>query len=179
MSNLSEALTEACGALDNWHEQDLTWFDYDQEETSSIQSFCRRLAFHNYCNWHFTDAYNAEDHNYVKFVWDGGLAHNNKRNLLMQDIDEYFVSIQTENGDYNSEGMGSIIDRFTNDYLKYIHFKSDDDERAPLLIPQIEFLKSAALNLERDLLSGQKRIIIFKKFKTKSYVKLCEQRKQS
>jgi hypothetical protein len=174
INDLELALKKTIEAMDSWHDQNLTWFEYDDEENESLLFLTRKLAFHNYCNWHFTEMYNHDSQEFVMFVWEGGLKHNVMRNLFMEKIDTYFVNKQTSEGDYNSEGMGSIIDRYTNDYLKYLHLRSENDERAPQLLPQIEFLKNASVNLEKDLFSGKKRIIIFKKFKTKEYISLSE-----
>jgi hypothetical protein len=174
INELELALEKTLRSMDKWHNEILTWFDYDEEENDSLFSLIRKLAYHNYCNWHFTEAYNHDSHDVVRFVWEGGLGHNNFRNMFMEKIDTYFVNKQTSEGDFNSEGMGSIIDRYTNDYLKFIHLTSENDERAPLLLPQIDFLKNASLTLEKDLISGKKRIIIFKKFKTKGYIALCK-----
>ena len=171
---LLEIIDYTSRSIDKWHADSLTWFDYDEEVTDDIACYVRKQAYHNYCNWHYTENYNQKEPNYLGYIWDGGLAHNRDRNLYMQKIDEYYVSVQVPCSTYNSEGLGSVLDRYSNDYIKFLHMTAENDERAPLMLPQIEFLKNIAVSLENDLLNGNRNIIVFKKFKSKGYEHLCE-----
>ena len=87
----------------------------------------------------------------------------------MEMIDEVFYKLQKNEGNFNSEGFGSIFDRFINDYIKYLHLKESNDIRSDYFYKQINFLEISLEQLYKEVLDGSRKITIFKKFKLSGY----------
>jgi hypothetical protein len=170
MIKIQEIVQEIKITIDLWHSKNLKWFEYDTIlDTTDITNIIKKLAFHNYCGWHFIEGYQDTNKNNIQFVYDGGLEHNKYRNACMEIIDEFFYLIQKNSGIYNSEGFGSIFDRLINDYIKYVHLKETNDSRADDFYKQIVFLENALEQLYNEIIIGTRRITIFKKFKSSGY----------
>jgi len=157
--------------IDKWHNANLGYFEYEESNfnVSDINSLIEKLAYHDYCGWHFIEGYQTSNKDFIRFVYDGGLEHNKHRNACMEMIDELFFSIQKNTGTNNSEGFGSIFDRLINDYIKYIHLRDSHDDRYHNLSPQITFLENALIELYQEIISGTRKITIFRKFKSSGY----------
>jgi len=168
---IQEIIQEIKTTIDSWHSENLKWFEYDTilDTKDDIVNVIKKLAFHDYCGWHFIEGYQDTNKNNIQFVYDGGLEHNKYRNACMEKIDEFFYSLQKNSGSYNSEGFGSIFDRIINDYIKYIHLKESNDPRAEDFYKQIEFLENALNQLYSEIITGTRRITIFRKFKSSGY----------
>jgi hypothetical protein len=91
--------------------------------------------------------------------------HNVYRNQTMEMIDAFYTTDQNADAKYHSEGFGSIIDRIVNDYIKYLHCVEYSDVNAEGLLNQVEILTDIAADLEEEVLSGTKQILVWKKFK--------------
>lgn len=153
-----------------WHNQGLKWFDFkSQYQEQDIRSTIERLSFHNYCGWHLIEEYQNSNKDTVSFVYEGGLHHNRERNNCMERIDLHFYSLQKHTGAFNSEGFGSIFDRHSNDFVKLLHLNELGDPRANEFEKQIAFLENAIEQLSNDIITGQRQVMIFKKFKVKGY----------
>jgi hypothetical protein len=152
-----------------WHINNYKIFDKNDFDESEILSILIKLAYHDYVGWHMIEDYQNSDKEVIKFVFEGGLIHNISRNYCMQLIDEYYVNMQNENAEFNSEGMGSIFYKLANDYIKYLHLVEDNDNRSSLLETQVSFYEKCLKKLDSDIKSKNKKIIIFQKFKTNGY----------
>jgi|APGre2960657373_1045057.scaffolds.fasta_scaffold159465_2 hypothetical protein len=169
MTNITEAISITKENLDLWHKENKTWWEFEFSQDDLLVYNCVKLAYHDYATWHMIERYQSNDANEVKFIYEGGLEHNKYRNECIQNIDEYFYKFQSNAEVFNSEGVGTIVDRFINDYLKYIHLVEDSDERATQLEFQINFSITSAEKLVQEMIDGTRSIIIFKKFKTSGY----------
>ena len=165
---IKKIISNTKNLINEWHTEDKKWFSSNLNNLD-IQNSVNKLAFHNYCGWHFIEEYQNKNKEIISFVYEGGLEHNKNRNECMEKIDEFFDKIQLKTGGFNSEGFGSIFDRIINDYIKYLHLKENNDTRAELMEDQIYFLEKAAEQLYTDITCGQRQIKIFKKFKTRGY----------
>jgi len=65
--------------------------------------------------------------------------------------------------------MGSIFDKLSNDYIKYLHLIENKDERSSLLEKQVSYFEKCLEKLDTDLREGYKSIIVFQKFKVNGY----------
>jgi hypothetical protein len=169
MTSITEALSITKEFINSWHKEDRTWWEFDYQKNDILIYNCVKLAYHDYATWHMIERYQSNDVSEIKFIYEGGLEHNKFRNECMQNIDEYFYSFQSNTEIFNSEGVGTIVDRFINDYLKYIHLIEDNDERSSQLEFQINFSITSAEKLVQEIINGTRSIIIFKKFKTSGY----------
>jgi hypothetical protein len=156
-------------SISEWHDQDLKIFDNTELNNSDLQSTLVKLSYHNYIAWHMIEQYQNTDSDVIKFVYEGGLIHNSSRNFCMQLIDEYYVKVQNQNAESHSEGMGSIFDKLSNDYIKYLHLIENKDERAHLLEKQVAYFENCLEKLDYELKNGKKSIIVFQKFKVNGY----------
>ena len=168
MNNVDFYIDTITKSIDAWHADNLKIFDYDNEN-DDLENLLTRLSYHNYVAWHLIEEYQNDDAGVVKFVYDGGLYHNPRRNLCMQKIDEIYVNLQTPTENFNSEGMGSIFDKLSNDYIKLLHLIENEDERQSLLVEQVNFYKKCLNKLHTEILNGTTNIIIFQKFKINGY----------
>lgn len=157
--------------VSQWHSEDLTWFDQEFNSTTagSIEELSKKLSFHNYCIWHFIEGYKDPDTNRVNFVYLGGLEHNQLRNQTIELIDDFFISKQINTGDFNSETIGSILDRICNLIIKIKHLEDINDSRIESLQKQLDFLISCADSLFVDMQIGKRQILQFSRFKTTGY----------
>lgn len=153
----------------NWHNQDLKIFENLDLNNTDLESTLIKLSYHNYVTWHMIEEYQNADNDVVKFVYEGGLRHNSARNFCMQEVDQHYVDIQNCDAESHSEGMGSIFDKLSNDYIKYLHLVENKDERASLLEKQVLYFENCLTKLDSDLRSGKKSIIVFQKFKVSGY----------
>jgi hypothetical protein len=169
MTKIIDAILATKVNLDTWHAEQRTWWEFEFSQEDELVFNSVKLAYHNYATWHMIERYQTNDAKEVKFIYEGGLEHNKYRNLCIQNIDEYFYKYQTNTEVFNSEGVGTIVDRYINDYLKYIHLLENNDDRASQLEFQINFSKSSAEKLVQEMIDGTRSIIIFKKFKTSGY----------
>lgn len=155
-------------SIDQWHNEKKKIFDLEIEK-DNVLSLTKKLCYHNYVAWHLIEEYQNGDENIVKFVYEGGLKHNPARNECMQLIDQIYVNFQNPDAETHSEGMGSIVDKLSNDYIKYVHLVENNDERKHLLIDQVNFHVNSLKKLNDEILNGQKRIMVFQKFKINGY----------
>jgi len=156
-------------AINDWHNQDLKIFENDDFNNNDLSSTLIKLSYHNYVAWHMIEEYQNADKDIIKFVYEGGLYHNSSRNFCMQVIDEHYVRLQDNNAEPHSEGMGSIFDKLSNDYIKYLHLIENKDERSSLLEKQVSYFEKCLEKLDTDLREGNKSIIVFQKFKVNGY----------
>lgn len=162
--NIKELVFEIKITLDNWHNQNKTYWDNHDFDPKSLSSVIEKLAYHNYCGWHLHELYFE---NLKRNIVDGSqiTQHNRYRNQCMEVVDSFFCENQNTEAKYHSEGFGSIIDRIINDYIKYLHCLEIQDERSESLKKQVETLIEVADELQEEVLLGQKQIIIWKRFK--------------
>ena len=155
-----------------WHSKNLLWFEHSEFNLDSLKDLTTKLVYHNYCIWHFIEGYQDPDTQKVNFVYLGGLEHNRYRNDTIELIDNIFISnYQINQGPYNSETLGSILDRISNCIIKIAHLKETNDNRIKLIETQSEFLTNCAIELFSDMQLGKRQITNFSRFKTSGYVK--------
>ena len=162
--NIKELIFEIKITLDNWHNQNKTYWDNRDFDPKSLSIVIEKLAYHNYCGWHLHEVYFE---NVKNNIHDGYMTtnHNIHRNQTMEMIDAFYTSNQNTNAKFHSESFGSIIDRIINDYIKYLHCLENQDERSESLKQQVEILIKVADELQEEVLLGQKQIIVWKRFK--------------
>ncbi len=154
-----------------WHSQNLLWFEHPEFNLELLEELTTKLVYHNYCIWHFIEGYQDPDTQKVNFVYLGGLEHNRYRNDTIELIDNIFISkFQINQGPYNSETLGSILDRISNCIIKIAHLRESNDDRIGLIETQLEFLTNCAIELFNDMQSGKRQITNFSRFKTSGYV---------
>ena len=155
-----------------WHSQNLLWFEHPKFNLNSLEDLTTKLVYHNYCIWHFIEGYQDPNTQKVNFVYLGGLEHNRYRNDTIELIDNIFINnSQINQGPYNSETLGSILDRISNCVIKIAHLKENNDDRVKLIETQLEFLTNCAIELFSDMQIGKRQITNFSRFKTSGYVK--------
>jgi hypothetical protein len=162
--NIKELVFEIKTTLNNWHNQNKTYWDNQDFDSDNLSSVIEKLAYHNYCGWHLHEVYFENVRNNIH---DGHMTtnHNVYRNQTMEMIDAFYTTDQNADAKYHSEGFGSIIDRIVNDYIKYLHCVEYSDVKAEGLLNQVEILTDIAADLEEEVLSGTKQILVWKKFK--------------
>jgi hypothetical protein len=165
MIEIEKIMHDLKSAIESWHSNDLGCFDEKKYDETNLSEIVQKLAYHNYYCWHLLENYELDTQENVNFVWESGVYHNKSRNTCMQNIDQTYVDIQNENSDYNSEGMGSLFDKFTNDFIKYLHLVSLNDERAESFKKQVDFHQTCIQGISYKICAGEKRIIVFQKFK--------------
>lgn len=168
MKNIDYYINSVLDQLNSWHNSNFKIFELDNE-LDDLENLVIRLSYHNYIAWHMIEEYKNSDTDVVQFVYNGGLLHNAKRNHCMQKIDEIYVNIQKSCDNFNSEGMGSIFDKLTNDHIKYLHLVENKDDRQSLLLSQVNFHKKCLNKVHDEILKGNLNIIIFQKFKINGY----------
>jgi hypothetical protein len=154
-----------------WHDKGLTWFNLAEyvpyEET--LENLVTRIIFHNYCIWHYIEGYQDPDSGKVNFVYLGGLAHNKLRNEVIELMDEKFCAFQKGTGKFNSETLGSVIDRISVLYIKMLHMKDSNDSRLARVEKQTQTLERCACELFEDMVSGERQVEVLSRFKTTGY----------
>ena len=167
---INELILNVKKTIDDWHSNNLKSIEIEKNfDVNNLSCLIKKLAYHNYCGWHLIEEYQNSNKKTIQFVYDGGLGHNKDRNNCMEMIDEVFYKLQKNEGNFNSEGFGSIFDRFINDYIKYIHLKESNDIRSDYFYKQINFLEISLEQLYKEVLDGSRKITIFKKFKLSGY----------
>ena len=161
---ISELVSNVLDKISLWNNRDLKFWENHSYDCTDINSVVENLAYRNYCGWHLHELYFE---NIKKNIVDGSqiTQHNIFRNECMEIIDAFYTSEQNTNAKYHSEGFGSIIDRIINDYIKYLHCLEYNDTKAEDLLKQVEILTSIADDLEEEVVSGTKQILVWKKFK--------------
>lgn len=147
---------------DKWHREDKKIFDFDEKIESEAEYYAIKLLHHNYLIWHYIDLYKSPDSNQVLFVYDKGLEHNKYRNDTIEKLDEVLCKFQKETGKLNTETVGSAIDRLGIHYIKFLHL---NDERAKEVKQQFETLSECIKELMQDMESGNRRCMVFSRFK--------------
>lgn len=72
---------------------------------------------------------------------------------------------QKGTGKINSETIGSIIDRLGILSIKKLHLTDARDERVKVIDQQIEVLSHCAKELMAEMISGERRCVLFSQFK--------------
>ena len=165
MINIEKVVSELKTAIESWHNEDLGCFDQKEQDLEDLGQLVQKLAYHNYFCWHLLENYKLDTQENVTYVWQSGVYHNGSRNNCMQNIDQIYVNLQNEESEYNSEGMGSMFDKFTNDFIKYLHLVLLEDERAESFKKQVDFHQNCIEDISNKICNGEKRIIVFQKFK--------------
>jgi len=170
MQNLiNEIISNIHKSAQEWHEQNLRWFEFNINDDDSLIELSTKLLYHNYCIWHLIEGYSDPDTGKVNFVYLGGLEHNKLRNETIEKMDDIFMTLQSDTGSYNSETLGSVIDRISNVIIKLLHLIESSDDRVNQLESQLDFLSKAANELYQDMVQGNRRILTIKRFKTTGY----------
>lgn len=154
--------------VETWHSEDKTWFNCEFPDTP--EGLVTRLAYHNYCGWHFIEGYKNPDTGLVLFVYDGGIEQNRMRNEVIEKLDTVFAAMQVGTGPFNSETLASLVDRISVLYIKICHLREDHDSRMSGVVAQTERLEKCASELMDDMVTGRRQIEVLQRFKTSGYV---------
>jgi len=165
MIEIEKIMHDLKSIIQGWHTENLDCFEEKQYDLKDLSSLVEKLAYHNYYCWHLLENQELDKKENSNFVWETGTYHNVYRNVCMQNIDQIYVDIQNEEAEYNSEGMGSLFDKFTNDFIKYLHLISLQDKRAESFKKQVDFHQICIDDISNKICEGNKRIIVFQKFK--------------
>lgn len=156
-----------------WHKEDK---QFEQERimpTSTVPELIFRLHWINGAIWYRENIARTED---VLAVFEAKRKidrHNQLRNNLIEAIDEQIIKDQNPEAPYNSEGIGSILDRISVTVLKIYHLgeilrnKPQEGLETKLMAvrDQLMFLTEQLQILSEQIQSGQRRIRVFRQHK--------------
>lgn len=156
ISNIYDTAFEQATA---WHEASKGIFALSEPPAGSPEAAAAaELMFHNYQIWHLLEDYKSPDSNRVLFVYDGGITHNKLRNLAIERLDELLCRHQLGTGPFNSETIGSIIDRATIWYLKELHHTElPNTGKSEAISTQRLRLVTCTHELFEEMLAGTRR----------------------
>jgi hypothetical protein len=127
--------------------------------------FCL-VAYYNYQIWHYEDIARRDNDSLVVKAKRSIDPNNQLRNDTIERVDEYYIQYQKGDGPYNSETIGSILDRAVINQLKIFHAEElKDTDRLVVLERQREFLINCGEILLQEMLEGTRQIINFRQLK--------------
>jgi hypothetical protein len=154
-----------------WHSKNLRWdFNFEdhlEKKLTVLEHLAVKCAYHNYCIWHLIEDYKHPDTDQVLFVYHGGLEQNKFRNNTIELMDQQFETIQKGTGKFNSETIGSLIDRIGIMHVKIAHLQ--DDSRLKMIENQLAILYWCAIELVEDMIKGDRQCAFLSRFKTSGY----------
>lgn len=157
-----------------WHDKGLEHFEWEtiSETIPQHKKLCTKLHWSNYQVWHAEDyCRSGIDAHIIKYkpCID---KHNQIRNDTIENIDEVIEEQQTDTGEYNSETVGSIIDRTSVLALKAYHWQELINQGMIKFLPKLEiahqqfsFLCDRLDALLSEIRNGKKRIRTFRQLK--------------
>lgn len=153
--------------LTTWH---IANYEYDFDPPhpdDELLSNLNQLIYHNYNVWHSEDYCRTKKPELIvpnKIRID---KHNQLRNDRIESIDYILMQNQIPAVvPYNSETLGSILDRFSIAILKIFHsLELSLSDRVAVNAQQSMFLARAAHLLWLDMLAGKRHIITFRQLK--------------
>lgn len=171
----SKAIQAIHDSLISWHNKGLEVFEPKSKldpgpltPRNVLLNYCRYLAYNNYIIWHWEDIARCGDDEKVVQAKRAIDPHNQQRNNTIENIDEYYIKYQVGDGPYNSETLGSILDRVSINVLKILHIREYPEkakDRVPVLNQQIKILAECGKILLKDMRKGRRRMINYKQLK--------------
>lgn len=155
MIDLEALFREMEKMLDFWHRRGDKLFPI---ATDLLPAHIRMVRA-NYHIWHCIEEYCEPDTNRVLYVYDQGLEHNKLRASARMEMDETFVKYQKKTiqiQPYNSETLASILDRWSNAHIKWMHL--EDGPKKGSVKEDGRFLKQCAHQLFWDMTEGKRLI---------------------
>ncbi len=161
---------------ENWHERNLEHFEWssvaNEHIAGNLISTCVRLHWANYQIWHHEDYCRSGVSQLIVTHKPQIDIHNQIRNDIIEELDEYFMDKQAGTGTYNTETVGSIIDRLSVLALKAYHWNELVNNGKRHYIDkyitaryQFLFLCDELCLLLDDMLCGKRQVRIFKQLK--------------
>ncbi len=165
--SFNDAVNHALKLLSMWHQEDKDIFKYSEiQHDLEIIKIISRLAYHNYQIWHHEDRARMSDVVVIATAKNNIDPHNQQRNNEIESIDEYYIAYQANCGVYNSETLGSILDRIIITELKILHMCDLNLEmKAATLTKQQSLLINCGALLLSEILRGDRQIYNFKQHK--------------
>ena len=178
-NRLLEWLGRASKHIGDWHKTRPEYWDWDETEPPadyprSLVYHIDKLTYHNYIIWHQEDRCRTKDQAAIvvsKPIID---KHNQARNDEIEAIDDLIIANEQPKfavAPYNSETLGSLVDRCIVTRLKLYHLVELDPTgvkhlpRLNLLLEQNQFLGMAAAQLLDQIRSGERFIKVFRQLK--------------
>ncbi|HHI79242.1 MAG TPA: DUF4254 domain-containing protein [Planctomycetes bacterium] len=121
--------------MERWHEEGKEFFPapFPSGVPKTLAACLEKLAYHNFHIWHYENYGRSEQDHLVVFGWQGCQENNKERNLTINAIDDLIRPHYRKGVPFHSETLGSLLDRVTIQYLKYLYMRRGN----PLLGPQI------------------------------------------
>lgn len=165
--DFEEIVEDAYEWINAWHNRNFTIFPNPKNKYQDYVKPLHKLCYHNYLIWHWEDIARCSDDKKVVEAKRAIDPHNQQRNNSIEELDEFFIKQQVGKGPYNSETLGSIIDRLIISQLKLIH--SEEIEAAKSRVPVIKHQQEILLDCGKELLHlmrcGKRQIINYKQMK--------------
>lgn len=153
------------GLIDKWHEAKLTFHIQRDLYPDPFRFHCEQMVHANYYIWHCIEGYCEPDTNRVLYVYNQGLEYNKIRNAARDELDRILCSQQKGTGPYNSESIGSILDRISNAYIKELHLEDAGDKRVESVVQMRQRLEQCGIDLWKDMLAGRRQCFTSDSFK--------------
>lgn len=153
------------GLIDKWHEHHETLFISKGMFADPFRHYAHDMVHANYYIWHCIEGYCDRDTNRVLYVYNQGLEYNKIRNAARDEIDQILCKQQNGTGPFNSESIGSILDRISNAYIKELHLRDNGDKRLDSVIALRGRLQECAIELWDDMLAGRRQCFTSDSFK--------------
>jgi hypothetical protein len=130
---------------------------------NTLEMMVANLASNLYFGWQADYKMNSSDRDIVYKGTKEGIESNTERNKLLEQIEQYFASIQKSGGEPTTESLAMCLDKAIILYMKIINSK--DEVKKKLLQNQLDFVLKSADKLFEDIVSGKKEIIVFSHLK--------------
>jgi GDP-L-fucose synthase len=163
-------LWNALRHIEDWHGEQKETFEEDLYKASVKETthLAYKIAYHNYQIWHWEDIARKSGMDDKALAKSNIDPNNQARNDAIEKIDQFLIQFQKGTGPYNSETIGSIIDRIIINKLKMLHvmgFKDKAETRLPILTQQHNTLVDCGRQLIKEMVDGTRQILDYKQLK--------------
>lgn len=135
--------------LSEWHFRDLTIFDY-QDTKINLDSQCIDIiklnAYSHYQMWHLLEGYD----------FNVGRKHNLNRNNTINWLNQFYNKYNPTNAKYyNTEGIGSLIDKININNIKYLHALDNHECNIQIISDEKNILLDCLTSLLTNMIDGE------------------------
>jgi len=161
-----------------WHDRGLEHFDWltvsgDFQGEEQAKRLSMKLHWANYQIWHYEDYCRSGIDIEIIRCKPQIDKHNQLRNDFIEQLDEYLINEQLGGGIYNTETLGSIIDRISILALKVYHWnelleqgkKEKFRSKYLVAVDQHAFLVNELASLLADIRQGKRQMRLFRQLK--------------
>ncbi len=147
--------------MEGWHEEGLEFFPppFAPGPPKTLGACLEKLAYHNHHIWNYENYGRSNQDRLVVFGWKGCQKNNMERNLTINTVDDWMRPHYQEGAALHSETLGSILDRVTIQYLKFLHMRKKSPQLGPKILSHIEELIGCAQTLKDQILCGELRCL--------------------